>query len=293
MGATNEREFVLILFFQIIFQLSYASSHHYEINHLEEVVKYSKIQSNTHSIFQTLVVFDLDNTLLAYQQSIGSDQWFRWQYEHLNQPHFPFAVAQSFMGLLEVQGKLHALAAARPTQKNTSTLIRSLQNQGYPILILTSRGPRFYPYTMRHLTSIQVDLSQNAIPSSFPKNTFLPYQYSTLQKEGFSLKEIKNFHLLTSPRKVLYREGIFFSEGQHKGAMLKLFLNHAKKKLKSILFIDDHRHHCDGVAKALKNDPSLDVLTFRYGGEDHQVEMFNRGSKDQAIREWLKIKKLF
>ena len=51
-----------------------------------------------------LLVVDIDNTLLAMNQPLGSDQWFEWQDGLLKrQPHSSLLVAKSFEGLLEGQ----------------------------------------------------------------------------------------------------------------------------------------------------------------------------------------------
>ena len=76
--------------------------------------------SNKYGAEHVLLVVDIDNTMLAMNRPLGSDQWFEWQdYLLKNEPDSPYLVADTFDGLLEVQGLLYNLgpdapAAARP-----------------------------------------------------------------------------------------------------------------------------------------------------------------------------------
>ena len=68
---------------------------------------------------RVLLVLDIDNTLLAMNNPLGSDQWFEWQKFLLeNEPKSRHAVANSFQGLLDAQGMLYNLTHMHPPQKN-------------------------------------------------------------------------------------------------------------------------------------------------------------------------------
>jgi len=95
---------------------------------------------------QVLVVFDIDNTLLAMEQGLGADQWYEWQ-KHLanNDPCHQQAVSDR----LAIQGALYFASAMRPTQAEAPALLRSksfptiLSNPRYAINVytLSKRAP--------------------------------------------------------------------------------------------------------------------------------------------------------
>ncbi|MBT8057510.1 MAG: DUF2608 domain-containing protein, partial [Gammaproteobacteria bacterium] len=70
---------------------------------------------------QVLVVFDIDNTLLAMEQGLGSDQWYYWQRD--------LAASDPCSGMLvddrlKVQGALFFASAMRPTQPDAAAQLQ-------------------------------------------------------------------------------------------------------------------------------------------------------------------------
>ena len=97
-----------------------------------------------HGVQKVLLVVDLDNTLLAMNQDLGSDQWFTWQESLLKQDqHHPELVANDFSGLLEVQGILFALSSMHPPQPELPKMLNGLIEQQVTTVVLTSRGKEF------------------------------------------------------------------------------------------------------------------------------------------------------
>ena len=67
-----------------------------------------------------LMVFDIDNTLLAMEQGLGADQWYEWQVELLNDD--PCSV--EYVGdLFAAQGALFFVSAMRPTQDDAASQV--------------------------------------------------------------------------------------------------------------------------------------------------------------------------
>ena len=60
-----------------------------------------------------LVVLDIDNTLLAMEQGLGSDQWYEWQKEMAANDSCDEMEVSS---RLAVQGAVFSASAMRPTQ---------------------------------------------------------------------------------------------------------------------------------------------------------------------------------
>ena len=107
-----------------------------------------------------LVVFDIDNTLLAMEQGLGSDQWYDWQ-KHLSETDQcnPRNVGDRFA----VQGALYFASAMRLTQEDGAGQVRSIQDLGVPVIALTSRGMDYRLQTFRELRRNDLNFSYSAI----------------------------------------------------------------------------------------------------------------------------------
>ncbi len=93
-----------------------------------------------HGAEQTLLVLDIDNTLLAMNQSFGSDQWFDWQSELLKkEPCSEVLVANNFEGLVEVQKLIFEISRMHPPQPDLPTIVSDLHPK-VKTIVLTSRG---------------------------------------------------------------------------------------------------------------------------------------------------------
>ena len=103
-----------------------------------------------------LFVVDIDNTLLAMNQDLGSDQWFNWQSELLNKsPDSPDLVASDIEGLLRVQGTLFALSRMHPPEPMIPAVVQGVQLMECKSIVLTSRGPEFRDAAERSLRAVR------------------------------------------------------------------------------------------------------------------------------------------
>lgn len=238
-----------------------------------------------------LVVFDIDNTLLTTSTDIGGDAWFSWQEEKLKNNDPQDRVANTFEGLLEIQGLLYAIGQMNPPEKLTPTLFRALQAQAIPVMMLTARGPGYSDYTQRELerNGYYADLSAPGPQGGFP-GRFLPYDPTRPEQACITPQEVTAWGLST-PRYASYNEGVYYSEGQHKGAMLRSLLCRLHKNYAAIVFVDDSEKHVDRVLKAYENS-GTEVLSMRYGVMDSQVQRFKNSDKREVITAWTKLKEV-
>ena len=235
----------------------------------------------------TLMVVDIDNTLLAMNQPLGSDQWFEWQ-EYLleNEPGSSYLVAKSFSELLDVQGLLFAAGTMRPPQSNQPKLFNKIQELGVPTLILTSRGDQYRASTERELIGNGYEPARNAIKAEgLSLEPYAPYDIENLKASGLSEAEAKQFGLKDKPRLVSYGKGIFMSAGQHKGAMLLTVIEKTKVKPKAVVFVDDHGRHVNRVYDALSRR-GIESTVFHYHKEDDNVKRFRYSDKSDVARRW-------
>ncbi len=238
-----------------------------------------------------LLVVDLDNTLLAMNQDLGSDQWFTWQETLLEKDrNHPGLVADDFVELLEIQGKLFSLSAMHPPEPGLPAMMDELTNQRITVLILTSRGKEYRDAAERELKRNDYDISQSTFDIREKRGVFKPYSKEHANEHGLNAQVIDR---LGSPRSVTYSNGIYMTAGQHKGYMLKTLLARGKDssrenrfaQFKAIVFVDDRLKHTERMHEAFADEP-IDLATFRYSREDDNVEKFNHSTKRHVMRDW-------
>lgn len=206
-----------------------------------------------------LVVFDLDNTLLAMEQGLGSDQWYEWQKDAADQnPCDPRVVADR----LAVQGALYFASAMRPTQEDAPRVLRKIQQAGIPAIALTSRGVDYRLQTFRELRRNGYEFRWTAPgPAGGWDENFIP-------DNGI--------------RPARYEDGVFLTAGQHKGAMLQaLIARIAMPMPAAILVLDDKQTNLDAVLETFSG-LQVPVHAWRYTAEDPNVEGFD-GDESAAI----------
>ncbi|MDX1459693.1 MAG: DUF2608 domain-containing protein [Xanthomonadales bacterium] len=204
-----------------------------------------------------LVVFDLDNTLLAMEQGLGSDQWYEWQKAAAAADRCdPRVVADR----LAVQGALYYASAMRPTQTEAPALLRALQEAGIRVIALTSRGTGFRLQTFRELRRNGYDFRRTALrPRAGWPDDFLP-------DNGL--------------RPVRYEDGVFLTTGQHKGAMLLDLLRRTETSMPDVIFmLDDKQDNLDAIHESFA-PLGVRVRTWRYTGEDENVAQFDADESD-------------
>lgn len=236
-----------------------------------------------------LLVLDIDNTILSMDGDLGSDHWFEWQQYLLNnEPNSPYLVAKTFPGLLKAQGILYDRKHMHATQPDEPALIAKLQNRGIATVLLTSRGPEFRGPTERELKRCGYDFAATALPvHDVQTKEYLAYNPKQPEKDGLTAAEIAKYKL-TSPRPVLYTNGIFMTAGQHKGMMLLTLLHKAKRDIKAIVYVDDNVRHVGAVFSAAVAR-NIDVSSFQYQHEDMVVQRFAYGDKREVDEAWRAI----
>jgi hypothetical protein len=249
------------------------------------VVKYAhKIKPE-----RILLVLDIDNTLLAMDNALGSDQWFEWQrYLIANEPKSKERVADTFEGLLEAQGLLYNLQHMHPPQENLPGLVRRLQQMGIRTVVLTSRGPEFRVATERELRRNGYEFSKSALPTrDVPGGEYLPYDPEHPEKDGLTEDEMAKFHL-GKPRVISYDDGIMMTAGQHKGAMLLTLLHDTKDDIDAIVYDDDNIRHVANVYAAVLAR-GREITAFHYTREEPNIKKFDYDCKKDTTRRWRKL----
>jgi hypothetical protein len=201
---------------------------------------------------RVLVVFDIDNTLLAMEQDLGSDQWYDWQKElQAENPCSGMLVSNR----LAVQGALYFASAMRLTQPDAAALVRQLQEQDLAVFALTSRGADFRLQTFRELRRNGISFWSNALP---PRHGYA----DTFTPQGGS-------------RPALYEDGVFLTAGQHKGDMLKALLaKTGTPPPEVVIFADDKDKNLRDVLQTYEGSGTT-IHAWRYSREDPVVAAFD------------------
>lgn len=199
----------------------------------------------------TLIVFDIDDTLLTATEFFGSDKWYDWQRGRAlgkNGQTLHTSKNDQVSCLFDTLGMAFEIAINQPTQQDMADLIHGVEND---VLILTARSDHYRGATMRELARNDLDFSDKALT---PPD--VAYRY-TFTLDGRSAT-------------VSYADGVFMVQGMDKGVMLLDLLKRVDRKYDAIVFIDDKSKNIDNMANALKS-AGIDFYGFHYTRIDKSV----------------------
>jgi hypothetical protein len=210
-----------------------------------------------------LMVFDIDNTLLAMEQGLGADQWYEWQKDLANNDR---CSEQNVGNRFAVLGAVFFASAMRPTQDDAAQQVKTIQETGVPVIALTSRGPEYRLQTFRELRRSGYNFTHSAIGSPGANNLpFIPVENGRLSR---------------------YEDGVFMTAGQHKGRMLYALLQKTGTAMPAVIVMaDDKQKNLDAVKETFST-LEVPVHAWRYNREDENVASFD---PEQAHAEWNSI----
>ncbi len=219
------------------------------------------MESNTFDILvehadqDTLVIFDIDNTLARPENSLGSDEWFcHTVNEKINQG---YDYLNAVYSTLPVAYYLHFNLPLVVTDPLIPTIINNLIAQKINVIALTSRGLYLAERTHEQLQSIGISFWMDHSHTEF---------------------------LLSLTHPCLYKHNIIFTSNNDKGETLLAFLAMLNYHPKKIIFIDDKMHHVESLENALKNiNVDIEYVGIRYSGCDHHIHSFDPLQAEMAL----------
>lgn len=280
------RSILFSLVFLVVFSFSQAQAYTESLttDNFNTVMKKAYKLGENYGASHVLLVFDIDNTLLAMNQTLGSDQWFSWQESLLKKdPKSNALVAKNFNGLLKVQGLLFSLSGMHLTDNDIPTTLDRLKQSGYPMLVITSRGADFDHATLTALKTNKLNFTDD-FKVDVPEGQYNPYNLKALKLSGLTEEDVKNANL-KAPRKVEFQDGVLFGAGQNKGILLKTLLAKSKADIKAIIFVDDSQKNVDAFNKVMKNSDYA-VVSYRYSKEDQEIADFDQSDKKSVTAKW-------
>lgn len=192
---------------------------------------------------QTLVIFDIDNTLIRQEQMIGTHQWGDYMKARAikNGASVEDAGKLQHQVFGEVQDKLNVV----PVEKYVLSMLKYLKDHKIPNFALTARAP-----VLKSISLEQIKILQHSFKESFPA-----------QINPAALGE----HLT---------DGVIFSGEVPKGELLKRIIENSKVKPKKIVFFDDRRYNLDSIEQSFQGS-NIELMSLRYGAADAVVQSFN------------------
>ena len=175
---------------------------------------------------RTLLVLDIDDTLLTSTGFFGSDRWYEWQ-KHL-QATDPAKVPCLF----DVISLNYEAGTQQLTQPDGAALINALPGDK---LMLTSRNPLYRGGTLRTLKDAGYALPRPLVG----------------QTEGRSWRWRKAPDARESD--VSYAQGIFMTSGQDKGLILLDLLGRLDLRYDRVVLVDDGDANIQNMQAALRN----------------------------------------
>jgi hypothetical protein len=194
----------------------------------------------------TLLILDIDDTLLIPVQMLGCDEWFQSRRKWHQQAGMNSEDALE-KSLAEWEAVRH-LTKMEIVEPGTEKIIHSLQEKRCLMIGLTTQGLALATRTKQQLMEQQIDLSLTA-PSK------------------------ADHYFQLAGHSILYRHGVLFTSGTHKGEALFQLLNALNYHPKRIVFVNDKASHLTEMETSVQKQ-GIEFIGLRYGYSDARKKAF-------------------
>lgn len=198
----------------------------------------------------TLVVYDMDDTLLTADHFFGSDRWYDWQRGRGNLPVPAEAKPQD---LWKTIGYAFEMGSMSPTQPETKQIFSTTQPD---TMILTARGNDYRSATLR-------DLRANNLPID-----------DEIQLKGKPASQLfTRFPMVSGSGReavVEFSSGVFMVAGMDKGKALLQLWEKLGISYDHVILIDDKMKNITNMQNALK-EANVDYYGFHYTRIDKTI----------------------
>jgi len=203
----------------------------------------------------TLLVLDIDDTLLTSTGFFGSDKWYEWQ------KTLPAGDPGKVSCLFDVISLNYEAGGQQPTQPDGPALVNALAGDK---LLLTSRNPLYRGGTLRTLGD-----AGYALPAPLG---------ASAEGRSWDFRKAAG----ARPVRVAYDQGLFMTSGQDKGLVLLDLLRRLDLHYRRVVLVDDGRKNIDNMQAALR-DAGIDYLGLHYTRVDKTV---SPGDAEAGRRGW-------
>jgi len=211
-----------------------------------------------HADKETLVIFDLDNTVMETRQYLGSDVWLCHEINVLKKAGLCENEALEKMLLLYYL--IHFFKDMKAIQ-NAPDIISQLQKKGIGTIALTNRSIPLLNITIEQLKKIGID---------------------------FTVKTIFDAELdIAVTHFGKYKRGIIFCASNNKGKLLFHFFEKIGYTPKKIIYIDDKLKYVTSVETEAKKH-GIPFIGIRFSGTDETKAQFDPEQTRQELYEFKK-----
>lgn len=274
--------YLWILFCTVLIQVSYAKVINYQTDSFDNIIQIYK--TTTLDPKTTLLVFDLDDTLITMTQPLGSVGWWDWQTSLLKTGNNTDKLfTTDYNQLARIQNILFQLIKMEVTDEKAIPFIKLAINEGAMILGLTARGKE-------HLSATFMQLNDNHFTE---KGELIFKKHGLKLGDGDKTSVAGNFYCPQFTREVVYEKGLIFLSGEDKGQALSCIISNAKQPIKTIIFVDDSSKNTQSVSNAFINRQDINVINILYTKENKKEEEIQKNTplQNKMIHEWNHIKK--
>lgn len=258
--------YLIILFFALFTQLSFAKVTEYQVDSFAKINSiYAQAALNPKT---TLLVFDIDDTLLTMTQPLGSVGWWDWQAGLLKNGNDSSKLFTTDINqLIRIQNILFQLIKMEVTDENALPFIQQTIKDGATIMGLTARGKEHLSATLMQFTDNKLSFKQHSL-------------------------NLPNFVCPQFKREVIYQEGLMFLSGEDKGQALMCILSSTQQSIQTIIFVDDSAKNTQSVSKSFMNRPDINVINILYTKENAKEEAIQNNAElqNKIYNEWTQIK---
>ncbi|MBI2790632.1 MAG: DUF2608 domain-containing protein [Gammaproteobacteria bacterium] len=222
----------------------------YETSCFKDGLYFLEKQKYSHK--RRLALYDIDNTVLSYRHTLGTDQWFDFDFNEYIKLGLTAQKAKkrTLSEYLNLVKKIHP-DDVYVVEEDTPEIIRKIQRQGTQGLVLTSRGSYLLTETTEQLQRFGIDFN----------------------KSTFRAKEMK----LPQSEEGLFHHGMILTGGYHKGECLVTCLENMKKLPQFIIMWDDRLTNLERVRDSIElfntqkglGKDSIQFVGLRYSKLDH------------------------
>jgi hypothetical protein len=208
----------------------------------------------------TMVIFDIDNTLLHTNQELGSDAWAYWFVKQKLKEGLRPQQALDYM--FDLFKHIHSHIDVYPVEEQSVGIVKQLKDLDIPTICLTGRQ------------ASMIDVTKEQI-----KNTGFVLNCPQGLNKSITLK-------MSHP--VEMADGIICGGMNDKGNVLEELFEKLKFPLpESIVFVDDRKACVESVSKKC-SDNNIACIGLRYGYMDPITDKFDGQKAEQQLVELLK-----
>ena len=272
----------LVLFAFVILFSSFAQAtvgKRYSVDSINQFQKIITSQSKMFSPQDTLVIFDIDHTLLHPKGAVGSSYWFKWQAALLKTREIESQqLAKNATDLGNLTCRLFEVLPFETVESDTTPAFDAIVNQGFPVMLLTARSPQLLHGTLSQLNENGFDILKLSQAPDLPKKINL----NSSEMHEAQITKLKNTSY--NPK------GLMMTNEQDKGVVLRAYLNKAGVHYKNIILIDDGEKNIHSLQAAFKVDSQTAVTTFLYMRDIAKFKGFDTKQQQLAAAEYSQIK---